>query len=411
MTLIFVVIGLMVMFRNRINPQTVITAQAALPGLIIGLILITISYFLAGFITDFAFIGTNLVGYFFSYSQTPDSPIVNMVDRIKDQNVLTMLSQLTNEIFITKDPITDALSILFDERTGFQGTANLVVRIGLFLTAFQLVSPITSAGSGLLAGKTPLLAPIFEAFGGLIGGGVAGFATAFDPPAILGFVFTIILMIAVIVTMVRLLMKLIQNYLSIVFLTISAPFHFLAASLPGRQGIATDWVKNMFCNVLSFPAVAAVLYFAYIMLGTSTTSSVFAVTRTTEIAGDTTLPLLGGLQVSFVRILLALGAILATPSVPDLVCKVIGKASQAEQLIGQGFSAGIKGGQQYLGRGQSGFGATAKGALQTGELYKHPRELTYIPGKGYVTIIKPSKIETAQGKGQIRKEGKFTDIT
>ena len=47
MIIVFVVIGLMVMFRNKINPQTVITAQAALPGLVIGLIMITFSYFLA----------------------------------------------------------------------------------------------------------------------------------------------------------------------------------------------------------------------------------------------------------------------------------------------------------------------------------------------------------------------------
>src|SRR3989344_4356365 len=41
MIIIFIVIGLMVMFRQKINPQTVITAQAALPGLVVGLILIT----------------------------------------------------------------------------------------------------------------------------------------------------------------------------------------------------------------------------------------------------------------------------------------------------------------------------------------------------------------------------------
>src|SRR3989344_6926351 len=65
MIIIFLIIGLMVMFRQRINPQTVITAQAALPGLVIGLIMITFSYFLASLLTDTAYLATNLVGYYF----------------------------------------------------------------------------------------------------------------------------------------------------------------------------------------------------------------------------------------------------------------------------------------------------------------------------------------------------------
>lgn len=47
MIVIFIVVGLMVMFRQRLNPQTVVSIQMALPGLVIGLVAITFSYFLA----------------------------------------------------------------------------------------------------------------------------------------------------------------------------------------------------------------------------------------------------------------------------------------------------------------------------------------------------------------------------
>jgi len=94
MIIIFVIIGLMVMFRQRINPQTVITAQAALPGLVIGLILITFSYFLAALITDTAYIGTNLVGYYFSAAQPSSSgappPSSNLVDATKSESVISI---------------------------------------------------------------------------------------------------------------------------------------------------------------------------------------------------------------------------------------------------------------------------------------------------------------------------------
>ena len=61
--LILVVIGLMIMFRQKINPQTVISAQAALPGIIIGLVLITFSYFFAALLVDLTFVATHLVGH------------------------------------------------------------------------------------------------------------------------------------------------------------------------------------------------------------------------------------------------------------------------------------------------------------------------------------------------------------
>jgi len=48
--LIFVVLGFMVMFRKRIDPQTIVTLQNSLPNVMISLILITFSYPLAAII-------------------------------------------------------------------------------------------------------------------------------------------------------------------------------------------------------------------------------------------------------------------------------------------------------------------------------------------------------------------------
>src|SRR3989338_2336972 len=74
MIIIFIIVGLMVMFRQKLNPQTVVSIQMALPGLVIGLVMITFSYFLASLISDIAFVGTNVVGYYFSLAQDGGTP-------------------------------------------------------------------------------------------------------------------------------------------------------------------------------------------------------------------------------------------------------------------------------------------------------------------------------------------------
>ena len=98
MIVIFLIIGMMIIFRNKINPQTVITAQAALPGLVIGLIMITFSYFLAGLISDMAFVGTNVVGYYFSAVRGDTNPPQNLVQDISKKNETQLnISTLTNK--------------------------------------------------------------------------------------------------------------------------------------------------------------------------------------------------------------------------------------------------------------------------------------------------------------------------
>lgn len=402
MIVIFMVIGLMIMFRNKVNPQTVITAQASLPGLVIGLILITFSYFFASLLTDLAFIGTNLVGYYFSFAQTPLAPDANLAQDIENRNVLTILSQLTNGI--SWDGMTNALAIVFGEN-GLQGDALGIVRAGLFLVAFQTIAPLAGTVTGGITGAVGSLVPgavlwtpIATALGSAIGGGIAGVATMVAPSIILGFVFYVIALIALIVTMVKLLLKLVNNYLYIIFLTITAPFHFLAASLPGRQGVATSWILNMLCNVLSFPAVAAVLYFATIMLADSfgTSTPPFTVTNAPDIAGPTTLPLFGGLPINFIKFLIGFGAILATPAIPDIVCRAVGRIGQAGQLIGQEFRSGISGGQQYLGRGQSGIGAMSQSGGQLAQLNRPEMEWVKTP-RGLQLVNMGTQLQKASG--------------
>lgn len=60
-TIIFILVGFAIMFRLKINPQTVITIQNALPKIIVSLILVTFSYAIAGLLIDLIYVSLSLI--------------------------------------------------------------------------------------------------------------------------------------------------------------------------------------------------------------------------------------------------------------------------------------------------------------------------------------------------------------
>lgn len=381
MIIIFVVIGLMVMFRQRINPQTVITAQTAIPGLVIGLILITFSYFLAALITDTAFIGTNLVGYYFIAAQ-PDAKQENLVQKTNTDNVITIVSSLIKGV--KKDDIATAVGTLFNslgepDLTNTSSPATLI-RSFAAASAYQLGSSfgpaigagVAAVGCGIAAlpfgpltfGAIPVCATIGQIVAGpVIGAGLA-VATWNNPGGMVGYAVWVATIVIIVYSMLKLLLNLMKAFLNIIFLTIIAPFQFLAASLPGRQGIATAWILNMLCHVLAFPGVMAVLYFANYMMG-ALPGSPFQIVNSSNITTQSSLPLLGGLDLSFIRVLLAFAAIVVSPSIPDLICKTIGKIGPAGQIIGQELTGSIGAGRGYLNQGQGTLGNISQDISKT----------------------------------------------
>lgn len=354
MIIVFTVIGLMVMFRNRINPQTVINAQAALPGLVLGLILITFSYFFAAIISDTAFIGTNVVGYFFAAAQGPtalaDPTRTNLVQQISTHSVLDIFSQFVG--IITQEKASDALEAVY---YSFSGEVQNWLAFIAALTSYQF------------AAQPGQQIPVIGQFVGPILGLGTGFFTFANPTGVLGLVLSWVAFFALAYQMLQLLLKLLSSYLTIIFLTISAPFHFLAASLPGRQGIANNWFMNLLANILVFPAVIAVFYFAAFLLGESfgplkisginppqQSTTLIPIARAatpTIVSNEGSFPLFGGMSIQFIQILLAFGSLMALPKIPDLVVKSIGKVGQAGQILGQEVSGGIRSGQGYLNQG------------------------------------------------------------
>ncbi|MBI2596663.1 hypothetical protein HYW41_00720 [Candidatus Daviesbacteria bacterium] len=368
MIVIFVIIGLMVIFRQRINPQTVITAQAAIPGLVIGLILITFSYFLAGLVSDTAFVGTNLVGAYFSAVRGEASNPQNLVQTISNQNVLDIFGPFTKIVGLRE--LNGAINSIWP---------SLAVSGSSFLPWAFGPQQVLQSLSGILISQVIL--PFGSMFGGA-GQIVAGIITLTGalavPTTMITVALSFVAMVILIYAMFRLLLRLINNYITIIYLTVTAPFQFLFAALPGRQGIATGWILNFLGNILAFPAVLAVFYFVAFILGPDVVNqhctdpcpfkvsyinnsqnratSVYAQEPTSRISvtDTSTFPLLGGFDLGFVNLLLAFGALVALPAIPDAIQRTVGKVSQAGQLIGQEIGAGTGAGQRYAGQFQQG---------------------------------------------------------
>lgn len=406
--LIFLVIGLMVMFRNKINPQTVITAQTALPGLVIGLVMITFSYFFAGLISDLAFVGTNVVGFYFTTAQ--NKPPEDLTQKISGSNILNIMGSLTG--IIESGDVASFSGILFDS---LGGEAQKAIRILVFWLSSQFVSGLIPDVGGTGNALTPLIKPI--------AGIITGIATNAMISPLLGQFLSLAAALALVYQLLKLLFKLIMTWLTIIFLTIIAPFQFLFASLPGRQGMATGWMLNMLGNILVFPAVIAVIYFVAFLLGPrfaancpkdntgSCLIQISAVNQqddsilaapvyaadSNDVIGTHAFPLFGGMDLSWIQILLAFGALMALPAIPDIIVRTVGKAGQAGQMIGQEVVGGGRTGQGFAQRSYS-------SGIQTGQTWKTGLlgETQVLPS-GDTKVVKRGLFRNVYGWGVGRK--------
>ncbi len=384
--IVFIIVGLMVMFRTKINPQTVITIQAALPGLVVGLILITFSYFAAALITDAAFIGTDLVGYYFNAATGKEG---SLLQQIQTENMVSIGSQFVGRLSGPNGDIQKVADIIIDnlQKPGDEGADRLInaqniVRTSVAIMAYPVGSSVGKVIGGLIEPVIPAIRGWLVAkgigkyaesgwssYGGIrekssilnnISGplfGVIFASIAFAAPGFaIAWALYLIGIFAVLYAVFRLLLALINTYLSIIFATITAPFHFLAAALPGRQSIAINWARNMLADILAFPAVIAVFYFAAYLLGESKIQA-FSLTTPLQITSTSgALPLFGGFDMSFVRVLLATGAILVTPKIPEIISQAIGKPSRAGGVFDQAITQAIGQGRQYSSQATQGVG-------------------------------------------------------
>lgn len=217
---IFIVItAFMIMFRVKINPQTVISIQSALPKIIIALILVTFSYAIAGFLIDFLYLVIGLIA--------------------------TILIQ------------ADVFTSTTDWKALFEILTNGPLNTGAFglLLSYALLMPVVlvlSLGQALLS-----------SFSGFL---IGGLGTILLP------IILIVLGIVLIIAVLKLLWLLFQTFAIIILLIITAPFQIALGAILPNAGFG-HWLRSLASNLVVYPVVGVMLILAIVFAH----GSIFAV--------------------------------------------------------------------------------------------------------------------------------------
>ena len=326
---VFVVAGLMIMFRARLNPQTVVSIQAALPGLVIGLVLVTFSYFISGLIIDLAFLGSQVVGILFLSQVGGDTNAITHVREILNgQNVITMFSNFifTGNLIGAANNISTSVYDIIVNNPQNRAIAGIIGVLGACL------NPLTIATVAPTGGLSIAACIAAGGVGGASGGGL-----------LISSLVYLVLLFGLLQAMFRLLFTLIGAYISVVVSTIFAPFIILWSAVPGQGGILALWWRGLLGNALVFPAVFGVFLLVATILGRSD----WYLDRSIVLPFNQTLPLFGASPTGFIQALLAYGLLLALPGVPDLVREALhARPNQIIQgAVNRGFATGTAGAQ------------------------------------------------------------------
>jgi hypothetical protein len=223
----FVVVGIMIMMRTKVNAQTIITIQSALPNLLITLILITFSYAIVGFMIDLMY----FLIYFLVY-------LLSSIDIIATPT--KAISRLLSY---------SAWSVIFEGRN-------------TIITAVS--SAITSALAGLGTGALGAV--------GAIGSVLSWLGLGY-----------LIAAVWLAVAMLKLMWTLVNCYFMLLVQTITAPVQILMNAVPGSKAFS-EWLKKTASYIIPFPVVAGMFLFAAVLIGDPSQASILG--GGTKIFGD-----------------------------------------------------------------------------------------------------------------------------
>ena len=318
LVLLFIIIGLGIMFRLNIDARSVMSIQNQLPKIVIGVILITFSYAIAGFIVDLMYVFMYLIYYIFT-QQTLGLDMGGLnpayLQGTSPLGAIGGLSGASDIAFGVSGPVGHILASLFDNNFG-----RIIATI---------VGGIIGGGAGALFGPVGILV------GGIVGiaaGGAAGSALL---GVIGGLLAYIVITITIIWSMLRLWFLLLRSYLFFLIDVILAPFWIGLGLVPKASAGFNTWLRDIIANLAVFPATLFILLLGKILV------TEFGSTGT---KGSFVPPLIGnpGDASSFGPII-GLGIILLLPNVATMVRETLkAPGFKYTQAIGASLGQGQK---------------------------------------------------------------------
>lgn len=213
MTFVVVILAVLVMLRQKISPQVVLTAQSALPRVAIALLAITFSYAIAGFIVDLGFVVQGVVS----------GLMAAIVAKGGAGETIYIFNQVNNGVS----------SIL---------TYGLAFIMSSFSTNGGIIANIVNGGSPV---ADAVLNAVFTVGGTL--------------DVILG----LVVMILLVVALFRIFFLMLMTYVKFILTVISGPFVLLMSVL-GVGGGLMGWLRSLIAQMAVFVAVGLLVMFAHV---------------------------------------------------------------------------------------------------------------------------------------------------
>ena len=297
---IFIVVGLMVIFRVKIDPRTVIAVQTALPRMVISLLLVTFSYAIVGLLIDVMNVVIGIFVWLFHTADLIDVPKTTIAE-IQTNNVLAIVFKMFGGELLCGIPGVGA------------------------------ICQITKTGPGWA---------ISEIIRGSLSG-VAG-ATVWLGSLVLGnSIIELIFSVALAVSIFKLLFSLIMAYVSIIISVLMAPLQIAFNAIPNWNTFKA-WLVNLLASLSVFPTVAAMLILGAALTGKGDGLGVNELGMTET---GWRPPLIGGGSGGSqepIMLLIGYGIILMTPGMVDRVKKLFQVPPAEMPAIGAAIGTGAR---------------------------------------------------------------------
>ncbi len=259
---IFVMAGLMIMFRVKVDPKTAASIQSALPKVVLALILVTFSYAIAGFLIDLMYVALALI--------------------------VTLMSSITVSGSASLEQLLSGSIFEFVFNGGWFGTT-----LGVAQAVFVVVDNIFGASKGFIGPGSTVLS--------LVAGGLA----------------FLIVGIAILWALFKTWLALIGAYANIILGIIFAPLQLMLDAIPGQNQFS-GWLRSMMANLLAFPVVVIML-----AVGSAiATNFGKGIDPNIQFTGFVP-PLLGAGTQQTVQAFIGLGILLTIPKVLDILKEVL----------------------------------------------------------------------------------------
>lgn len=327
LTVLFIAIGIGVMLRFRVDPRTVMTLQNQIPRVIIAILLITFSFAISGAMIDLMWTAT-YAGVNFISSAAPNSQIALCPPGPKPMNQVVETRLIDDPISFVNTVFRSNCGGTFDN--GFLGLADDVSASLGDLVQTILHDMLFNDNNDTCHPSWWDLIPIV----GVVQAGECALQSG-ALNIIYWFVEIIVKLVVIIcllVALFRLWFQLIKCYVIFLIFVIMGPIWIVLGLVPGRPMGFEKWLRIIFSNLAVFPLVAFLLVMARVLVDAIPSG---AASPTSNFIP----PLIGNASISTFSALMAFGAIMIAPTIPDIIKDRMKASSQTK--YGAAIAAGV----------------------------------------------------------------------